>query len=354
MIGHSRFGPIGLDLGSKKVRAVQLRWSRTGAAISAASCIARQSAEGPISDAEARRIVSTLWRQGFAGTNVVIGVPVDRVVSGVLELPSRSSGAPLEAIARQELARSIKCDAAKLEVAWWELPATARASEGMHAIAVGCRHEDSLPLLGAIEKAGLNPVAIDVPSVALTRAVAPLAGPPPELTAVLEMGQSAAQLMILHGRVLVYERIMRELGGEQLSRSLRQEMGIEENLTEFVLRKIGCGPEHVNDEGMEQAEEVRTLVGAYAESVASELRASMSYAQRRFDGPVTRMLATGEGAEVPGLIERIGQRAGIESRAVRADQLIASSTVGDTDMAGTCGVRALGLALHAAPGRDQA
>lgn len=372
MFGRTRSTPIGLDIGTRRIKAVQARTMRDGLVISAASCITRRTPDVPMLHGEAVRIVDTLMRQGFTGTDVVLGMPSDRMLSGVLELPPRTSGAPLDMIARQELARSCKCEAQTLEVAWWELPAAGRAGEGTHAIAMGCKHEDALPILDAFERAGLEAVALDAGPAALARAVAPIAGAAPELTAVLDMGWSAAHLLIMHGRVLVYERAIRELGIRQLHRQLHEQCDMDDELADFLLRTLGCAtasdlensgsqtaPQTEDSGGMEQEEEARTVIVTHADNAAAELRVSVGYAQRRFEGALSRVLVVGGGAQIPGMVARITQRLdgtsgaaslgggeGMVTRAVRADQVAAASAGLALETVDASSLCALGLALH--------
>lgn len=344
--------PIGLDIGTRRIKAVQARIGRGGVTVTASACIPLPTPDAPILPPVADRIMGTLRRQGFVGEQVVVGMPADRMLSGVLDLPPRSSGAPLDMIARQELARTSKCESARLELAWWELPASSRAGEGTHAMAIGCRHEDALPLLDALESAGFDTIALDAGAAALARSVAPLTGTPPALTAVLELGWSSAQLLIMHGRVLVYERVMRELGIRQLHRQLHEQRNIDSELADYLMSAVGCAPtvaQHAGRDdgrGLEQTEDARSVFLAYADSIANELRVSMSYAQRRFEGTLSRVLITGGGADAPGIVERIAQRASVEGRVVRTDQIAACADGLAPRLLGPGSVCAFGLALH--------
>lgn len=346
MFRLSSRSPIGLDIGSRRVKAVQLAGSGAKARVVAAACIDRLTPGAVLTPQEAERISGTLRRRGFSGQSVVAAVPLDRLVSGTLELPPKASGAPLEQIARQELARAGKCDPGRMEFGWWELPGAGRPGEGTHALAMGCRHEDSEPFLEALESGGLECLALDAAPVALARALAPCVGAPPELTVVVEIGFSAVQVMILHGRpsTLVYERLMRELGVRAVQKRMEEQLGGDGELSEYLLRSVGC-EQGVDAPGLEQQQEARGIVAQHAELVANELRVSVSYAQRRFGGQVAKVLLTGGGADIPGFADRVMTRLEMEGRCVRADTLAAwNSDFGDA--AGPAGLVAMGLALH--------
>src|SRR5262249_26290258 len=147
----------------------------------------------------------------FEGRDVVACVPDDKLVTAVLELPPRSSGAPLDQLARVELARVHKLEPGSFELACWDLPAPARAGDATHMMAAACPHADADRLLGAIESAGLRVVALDIKPWALTRACAAV-GSADGTTVLLDVGEEGALLTAVRQAAPVYERMMRDGG----------------------------------------------------------------------------------------------------------------------------------------------
>src|SRR4051794_37089099 len=102
--------PIGLDLGARRVKAVQLEPSSdsaTGWRVAAAATVNRATPGVALTSAEVSRVADTLDRLGFTGNRVAVAAPVDKLISAMLELP-KSGQIPLEQIARVELARTNK------------------------------------------------------------------------------------------------------------------------------------------------------------------------------------------------------------------------------------------------------
>jgi Tfp pilus assembly PilM family ATPase len=209
-----RRSPIGIDVGARAVKAVQLRavaghrW-----AVAAWACIPRALADNavngapqaasvtaPLSAAEVRRLHDVLDRQGFRGRDVVLAVPSSRLMSASLDLPPRSSGAPVDSIARAEFARAHKLplDPPNFEFEHWELPAPARAGRTAQALAVGCTHADADAVIQPFEDDGLDVLAFDAEAWALARACAPLAAPPGRITALLDLGWNGCRLVVVH------------------------------------------------------------------------------------------------------------------------------------------------------------
>jgi Tfp pilus assembly PilM family ATPase len=346
----SRLTPIGLDIGGRCVHAAQARWTRSGPEVTAFGAMNRPGLPsavgeggGVLGSGEAERIAGALDRLGFAGRDVVVSVPEGRMVSASLELPPRASGAPLEAIARQELARAARCEAGEIETAWWELPGAGRAGEATHAMGVGVRHADAAGLIGALEGAGLRVVRLDTPMTTLARAAGRAIGATTELTAVLDLGWSSAQLLVLRGKLLVYQRAVAELGLARCCAQIASGAGVDVGEAELAVRDVGCCGE---DGGWGFGAEVRSRCAALVDEAGEQVRLSLAYAQRRFDAGVSGVLTLGGGSDLKGVVERLAERSGAPARALRAAEL---ARVGPGAV-GEIGVQALELALSGGAG----
>ncbi len=116
---HHRFSPIGLDVGSRWIKAVQISHTRDGLEVCAATRLRRTRTTPELGPAEADSLVGVLSRQGFQGERFVLSAPQGRLLRLGFELPPRESGAPLAMLARAELARVGKCDQTAMEMCWW-------------------------------------------------------------------------------------------------------------------------------------------------------------------------------------------------------------------------------------------
>lgn len=317
-----QYTPIALDVGSADIKAVQL-WSHRGRfGLHAAACMPRQANVDVFAAAEGRRLWDMLARRGFVGRDCISCIPLAKTLTGVMELPARSSGAPLDAIARQELARTCRCDPVNLELAWWELPGGARATEGTHVLAVGCRHEDALSLLaalgdGATTARGVTCASLDTVPTALARSCKPLAAAQPDLTAIVDLGASAADLIILGSGVVMYECKLPDSGLARLRAAICAKLNVDSELAGFILQRIGChetvrpvAPDAAKPD-LQHALEAQPILHAYADALAQDTRLSMAYALRRFGCPVSKVIITGGAAAMPGLAPRLSARLGI-------------------------------------------
>src|SRR5688572_9762504 len=99
---------IGIDVGSKSIKAVQAERLADGTAKVVAAMSRPRDAIGPTTAAESADLVDSVRSSGFTGSATAIAAPpIDAIVS-TIELPPRSSNAPLDQLARMEMSRNIR------------------------------------------------------------------------------------------------------------------------------------------------------------------------------------------------------------------------------------------------------
>ena len=228
---------IGLDIGRRRIKAAQ---ASIAAALAAGS--ARNANRRPLEASELRRLAQAIHHGPFHGRSVVLAAPADKLISGILELPPRSSGAPIEQLAASELGRRHNADLATMEVASWDLPAPVRAAKGTYVMALGCPHADAEALLDLVENEGLSVAAVEPQATALARACEGLfAGS--GAGAVLDIGYASAQLVLVHQSIVVYHRNLPKCGVQSLARSVARSIGGDEALAESLLAAARAGAE---------------------------------------------------------------------------------------------------------------
>src|SRR5262245_44364514 len=105
--------PIGLDLSGRWFKAAQAS-ARAGVCAKAKMTRGAEAKGTPagavLTPADAQVLAGALERSGFKGNRVTVVAPRHLLYAEILELPPRASGAPLEQLARVELARSNRCE----------------------------------------------------------------------------------------------------------------------------------------------------------------------------------------------------------------------------------------------------
>jgi type IV pilus assembly protein PilM len=258
-------------------------------------------------------------------------VPDEKLIVGTMELPARIGGISLDAAARTEFARAYKCDiAAGFEMAYWDLPAPARAGRTTNVMAAACMHGEADALVELFAEADLDVVGLDAHPCALARACAPAAEDAAAgIVIVVEFGWNGAVLVVLHRGVVVYERTIAEVALKQLLGDLAAALKVAPEVAEFLLNEPNLFP-HPGEAQQQQTAapssgaipdevlgEVRGIVAAHFDVAAREVMASVSYSAHQYpDAAVSRLLLTGGGALLPGVAEHLQTLLGFECRIV--------------------------------------
>lgn len=309
--GHSL---IGIDVGARTIAAVQL--DGRGRIAAAAQIDRRTEPAAPLSAEEAATLDEVLYRQGFNGRDLVVGVPDDKLFTQVLELPPRSSGAPVEQLARMEVARAHKCGPDTFEMACWDLPAPVRAGDATHVMAAACGHADADALLDALESTGLSVKALDARPWAVARACR-AAGAADSIAAALDLGDYAAVLTVLCTGTVVYQRVMREAGLCHLRERIREAVDVAPEVAEYLLKRVADpepGAGSLPEEGPERKAEA--ILEDHLGTLASEVQIALEYVGHRYPGQMGRLVAVGPGAAHRVVVAGLAAKLGVEVKAV--------------------------------------
>lgn len=322
--------PIGIDAGSHTIKAVQVSLA-PGRKLHACTTL-RRTNDGPITHEEAVSLSQLLARQGFAGREVVLAVPWTTLITSILDLPPRSSGAPIEQLARMELARMHKCDPGGFEMASWELPPSSRRGAGTPVMVAACPHNDADTLIDAFEDAGLRVAALDVGTLASARACIDRPALSQGLHALMDLGHSAARLALIHQGACIYARAVPESAVAALHARINASLEVDPSVTEYLIEDVGLDPAGQQDQPNQRAlHEARAAIADYAAGLVRELNLSLAYASHRYpDVQADDLIIHGGGAMIPGIADHLSRIAGLNvhvaevSRAVDVPDRLAS------------------------------
>jgi len=203
-------GLIGLDLGAHTIKAAQLN---PDGSVHAWACFPRLNALAPgeasLSAPEADRLARVLRQRGFGGDRIALAAPRSVTRAAVLDLPPKTSGAPIDRIARSEMARLHAKAEDKIEIALIDLPRAARATSSTQALTYMCAHDASARILDALEATDYEPVTMDVAALATIRGCfegAPPETQPGEANVVIDAGWGSTDIYVMTEGRLVFER----------------------------------------------------------------------------------------------------------------------------------------------------
>jgi Tfp pilus assembly PilM family ATPase len=287
----------------------------------------------------------------------VLAVPDERVVSSMLELPPRSSQAPIEQIARMEVARAHRFAPDSFEMGCWDLPAAARATKQTPVMAVACTHADAAAVMDPFEAEGLSVCALDVKVVALARACAPLLDADVGgITGIVDLGWSGATLSLMHQGVAIYGRTLGDCGISKLYHTLATRLGLEIEVIDYLLADSGLATGEAGAAATttdaapapkkgKNAKDAAGLIAGHFEAAVHELQVSLTYAQHQYPNtPLNRLLVVGGGGCIRGVTGHLRAALGIEARAVAPADLAECAAAAAAKCASPGLTLALGLA----------
>ena len=321
-------GPIGVSFDSRWIRAAQLR--RLGAGWEAVALLRlERRGEGlgrVLGAADGAILGGALRRQGFVGGRVVLAGASPAVPLMGLDLPPRSSGAPLAQIAAMEVARAHRLAEGTFALATWDLPeGQGRAGRGEQTsvMAAFCPHAVGETLCASLDGTGLGVVGQDPEARAAARALGPLMAGAGSVALVRSGWDELEVCLVGAGRTLVFHRSIPEQGLSALYRAIGQRTGLRREVVDVVLEGPGEAAREERRSGEMTRREVARCVGEHVHSSAAEVQRSVSYAAGRLGlGEVRGVLLDGEGASLPGLGEAIGGRLAASWRVAVAGSLV--------------------------------
>lgn len=325
---------IGLDVDDHEFRAVQLRRVGNTAKVIAWAVFPRQhdqathqaTAAGAPAQDEMQWASSILARRGFVGS-LVTCVPRTRDCSQhVIELPPPESGAPIEQLARVEVARARKCEPNSFEMGIWSLPQRGRTNETM---AVACPKPVVHDLIQAYESGGLEVAGIDLPELAIMRGALEtksfsMLSADPRIDAVLHTSWNSALAVVTLGQRIVYVRRIERGAGTVWAQAIER-YRLSRNSAQAVL-----GGADARD-CPEQLEKIRTACwSGLAKELASELDVALAYVSHGFRmAPLGSIVLAGYGAKNATLASQLDRVLGIPLIRSAPEPLV--QQIGDVD-----------------------
>jgi len=297
----SRFSLIGVDLEGRWLKAVQFaQHSRNEVRLHAAVRLARAVSnarlpEAPTED-ECAQLTRALKRMNFVGTDIALAAPAARTLSATLELPPRSSGAPIEQIARLELARTGRVSPDAFEIGMWEVPPPNRGVELTHVVAVGLEHVHANAVMQPLEQCGFQVQLLATRADALAGLLGPAEG---GASLIVEIGWNHTLMTVALGERVLYERM---LSSPVLS-----------ELYQHIIESCECSVETVDALVLQDArpfelptrdtiQRCNALTLSFNASILQEVQRAVAYSGHRYPTvPIANLHLLGDGAWLNGL-----------------------------------------------------
>ncbi len=365
--------PIGLDIGASRIKAVQLgsgasvspRGSASGVSLGlpwrgwqivATACFDRLASDrdgGVPDEKEMRRMVDVLHRRGFTGRRVVAAVPDSSVLTATAELPPRSSGAPLEQLARVELARAHGKLPDELEAGCWDLPAPSRGTSATSVMTVGCAHEDAQAMLDVLDAAGLDTVALEPRLVSSVRAATTSSAPASPgakgggITVLIDLGHASASITVLVANAVVYAREVQECGVWSAVASLGDRLCIAQEDASLLFGAWGGDSGGGAIRGERIARELEAACDDFGARICAEVSTALDYAKYRYsDREVDGLMLYGGAAAIDHIERSVASASHLPVRVLHPTDVLPCAKSIAKEAAHPCLITAAGLAMY--------
>lgn len=316
---RKRASPLGLDLGTTAVRAVQL--IRTGDAWTVARFCRCEREAGAGAESLGRLVARCLAIGGTPHPRVHAALAAGDFEVHALELPEKilSGGDRTGAlVVENEVRRLMTFADAEVEVRHWGLPPTS-AGGAPNALGVAARRSAVESVVDLCDGAGAVCRTVDLGAWALARVGQALgAWGDKELWGVLDIGHRQSRLVLCVNRAPVLVRVIGD-GAEAWTKRIADTLKISEKAAEVQKREHGIA----GSGGETQASELASLIlGALRgdlQKLAGQVKRSFEfvlscYPQHRAVG----IILAGGGSRLRGVDEQLGQTLGIKVRSASA------------------------------------
>jgi type IV pilus assembly protein PilM len=337
--------PIGLDIGSSALKAVQLAPVGQGWRVAAfateplprGAVTVGGVVDGATVSAAIRRL---LERERLAGPAVVVALPGQSAVVKRITLPAMTPRELDDAIG-WEAEQHIPFPLSDVHLHYEPVGLGGRDAPTMDVLLVAARRDSIAALERVIADAGRTACVIDVGALALQNAYAAnRAGGRGATVALLDIGASATTITIVVDRQPAFVRHV-SFGGHACTEALQEALQLPLEAAEHI--KVGGVAEDVDRAVLESA------LHASIDTLVHEVQKTLEFFRSTAGGSaIDRLFVCGGGSLLAGLLDRLRQQ--LDIRTIPLDPFRLLGDAGVTDASGASDRRmaavAVGLALR--------
>jgi len=300
---------IGLDIGTSVVRAVELSYGRSGTTLERFGQLVLPPGavlDGQVVDEDAvAASLRKLWQAtALSHKQVVLGVANQRVIVRQLELPWLPKAELRASLAFQvQDLLPLPVDQTVLDFFPLEELTDPSGNRTLKGLLVAAARETVLANVRCAEHAGLHVESVDLTPFAVLRALGRQTGAEVETEALIDIGARVTNIVIHSGGVPRFVRILL-VGGQDVTDAVSEQLGVPLAQAEVMKQSVGRGGV---EPGFDAAlgDVVRT-VASTSQDFVTEIRGSLDYYAASNPGvPVERIVVTGGGSRLDGILDRL-------------------------------------------------
>ncbi|HJY98866.1 MAG TPA: type IV pilus assembly protein PilM [Patescibacteria group bacterium] len=298
---------VGLDIGSKTVKLIELQKEGGGFALAASGIVgySGSTVEKMTDEKEVTALAQIIKKlhaeAGVSSKDVVVSLPEQQVFTRTIKFPLLTDA---------EISSAVKWEAEQY------IPIPVAEAIVQHSVLL--RDEKSTPpsvivlLVAAprvvVEKytkvtqlAGLNPIAVETELIALTRALAP----PGKTVILMDLGAGSTDIAIARDGLLSFSRSI-PIAGEAFTRAVSQGLGVSAVQAEEYKKTYGLSPGQLEGK-------VKVSLDPVLKMVVDEIKKAINYYQTEEKGEApTAVLISGGTSGMPQIISAMTDLLGLE------------------------------------------
>jgi type IV pilus assembly protein PilM len=306
-----RFSPIGIDIGARSIKLVQLSGDRQRL-VDATRVELAPLPEGATATQQADRLIGGLRRglaeRSFRGCEAVVCLGDRQLFLQSLRVPQQA-GPQLDRLVAQEAASRAPFNLEQAELRYLEAADVRQGDQTLREVIVFAVQRNVLQQsLDVLEHARLRPVAVDVEPAALVRNYAAQyrrGGDRQARALVVHVGYSRTAAMIAEGDGLLFVKYI-DFGGQHLDQAVARHLRME--LHEAVSLRRHNGDRRAELQNPEVAHSVAEATRGVLERLASELSMCVRYHSVTFRGQPLARLVLGGGEATSQLLDTLAGR----------------------------------------------
>ncbi|MCL2451930.1 type IV pilus assembly protein PilM [Candidatus Saccharibacteria bacterium] len=299
-----------LDIGTTAIRVVELAHSGHGWKLQHYGV---QPIDIRLSESTAEKdqrllgeaISSVISQAGIHTKDVAIGIPSQKTFAAVVEIPNVANKTELNATIKYQAENYTPMKADESKIDWAVIGVSPNDNQKTEVLIASVQNTFTEARLDLLEGLGLDVIAIEPDSLALTRSLLPDGIQDGRL--IIDVGDNATDLVMTLGTA---PRLIRSIpvGFQTMVKMAKQNLNIEEQQAGQLLLKFGVQPDRLEGQ-------LIRAVNSTLEQLVAEIQKSLKFFSTKYAGVgVGAILASGYAAILPGLVDTISQRTSVPSQ----------------------------------------
>ncbi|MEA3357011.1 MAG: type IV pilus assembly protein PilM [Patescibacteria group bacterium] len=296
---------IGLDFGNHSIKAVQLSGiNKSPSLVGFGSQLTPVGVINSEDETHQKQLVEALkvliGEGGFRTKNVVAALPEFSIFTRFLEFPGVKDD-ELEDAVHWQAKQVVPIPIAEMQVGWIVLGRN-ESKNATKVLFIGAPRKLIDLYVRIMEKAKLEPVAIETEGIASGRAVY-RAGDVREAV-ILDLGSRSTDMGIMSGGNLIFSQSI-SIGSDSLTRTIATEFSFEYNQAEEYKRNYGLDQTQLDGK-------IFQCLKPIIDSLVAEVRRGVEfYKSRTLEAAPKQYVLIGDGSLLPGLVVYLAQEFGM-------------------------------------------